>query len=237
MRVVGADDVVKVKLLLSASSSHLLLFPDVNKELAENSLSFLQYSSADMKTSLQRCPNTKVSYYENVCQECFLFSAMWTLTASTQLERTFKTRAMLQQSINREVLFSSYGDEPPQCHNVTSMCREKKIRFPKSVSHHQHQACTHRSRRAERQIVISFRYAGTTEGMLCYPNSTGHKGQSYIILTGVEQRPGIINSVYKELSRRDKTVIRIPNRVLVQLNCLQNLDLNSYENVQSLMSE
>lgn len=144
---------------------------------------------------------------------------------------------MLQQSINREVLFSSYGDEPPQCHNVTSMCREKKIRFPKSVSHHQHQACTHRSRRAERQIVISFRYAGTTEGMLCYPNSTGHTGQSDIILTGVEQRPGIINSVYKELSRRDKTVIRIPNRVLVQLNCLQNLDLNSYENGQSLMSE
>lgn len=121
---------------------------------------------------------------------------------------------------------------------VSSPCVErKKLGFQKSVSHHQHQACTHRSRRAERQIVISFRYAGTTEGMLCYPNSTGHTGQSYIILTGVEQRPGIINSVYKELSRRDKTVIRIPNRVLVQLNCLQNLDLNSYENVQSLMSE
>lgn len=37
----------------------LLLFPGVNMEVGKNPLSFLQYSSVDTKTSLQRCLNKK----------------------------------------------------------------------------------------------------------------------------------------------------------------------------------
>lgn len=128
----------------------------------QKSQSYFCSRSVDTKMSLQRCLNKK----RFILWKCFILRKCTSrvpcvscLTASTQLVRTFKVQGhAIAKHQPWSLVLIIWGCDHHHNALMSSPCLErKKMKFPKSVSHHQHQACTHSSRSAERQIVKSFR--------------------------------------------------------------------------------